>query len=178
MTSGEHLSQLVNYGVDIHSRQILLVGEVDADLYLRTIVGLIVLNQISNEPITVVINTHGGEVAQAFAIIEAIRESQAPVDTLAVGACMSAGVLILQAGSVRNATFGCSIMAHFGEETNSSGSEAKHNAELTKRMKRLIQERTQRSLKTVNKWLEADTYFTAQEALKQGLIDIVIGGPK
>jgi ATP-dependent protease ClpP protease subunit len=74
---------------------------------------------------------------------------------------------------VRSATPDCTIMLHFGEETNSSGSEAAHNAKLTKRMKEYLRKTTGRSAKTINKWLAADTYFTAPAARDAKLIDEV-----
>jgi ATP-dependent protease ClpP protease subunit len=163
--------------VDFDKRQVILVGEVSAEMFLTALSGSRILTQDADgilAPITFLINTDGGDVAQALAIHELISALPMPTRTHAVGACMSSGMLILQAGKVRSASPSCSLMVHFGEEMNTSGSEAKHNAEFTRRMKVLFRERTGRSAKAVNGWFDGDTFFTAEEALKAKLIDEVI----
>ena len=171
-------SALLEYAVDIAERKIYLTGEIGVALHLRMALGLRLISRSNSEklPITIVINSYGGEVCQALAIIEEMElaKRNVRIDTYAIGACQSAGTLILQAGQTRKASKDCSLMVHFGQETNESGNEAKHNSKLTKRMKDIYQERTGKGAKTINKWLDADTYFTAEEALKAKLIDEVI----
>ncbi len=169
-------SALLEYGIDVKERAIYIGGEISVRLHINTALGLRILTRDSNQPITIILNSYGGEVCQALAIIEEIQlaKNKAPINTFAIGACQSAGTLILQAGQVRKASKDCSLMVHFGQETNESGSEAKHNSKLTKRMKDIYQERTGKGAKTINKWLDADTYFTAEEALKAKLIDEVV----
>ena len=154
------------------NQPIFVVGSVDDQMFASLAKAL--QERDPMQPITIILNSDGGEVIQALGIYELLKSRPAPVTIHAIGACMSAAIVILQAAEHRYATPDCSLMVHFGEETNTSGSEASHNAELNKRMKRIIQERTKRSSKTVNKWFAADTYFTSEKAKKSNLIDEVL----
>lgn len=169
-TLNDNKYYLANWGIDVETKTVFIVGAIDEGLFLRLVIAL---RMFRGEACTVVLNSYGGEIVNALAMIEAMRAYSGQIRTHATGACMSAGALILQAGHVRSATPDCSLLVHFGHEENASGSQAKHNAKLTARMKQILKERTGKSPKTINKWLEADTYFTAEEALKAKLIDEV-----
>lgn len=52
-------------------------------------------------PITIYINTDGGDISAAFSVISAIEASKTPVITVALGKAISAGFLILLAGHHR-----------------------------------------------------------------------------
>jgi ATP-dependent Clp protease protease subunit len=131
------------------------------------------LRLFEGQDCTVIINSYGGEVVQLLAMLEAIEFYPGKVRTHATGACMSAAAILLQSGDVRSMTPDCTVMLHFGSEQNDSGAEAAHNAKINKRIKEYLRVATGRSPKTINKWLAADTFFTAPEAKKANLIDEV-----
>jgi ATP-dependent Clp protease protease subunit len=170
--SDKNPALLLEHGIDIENRTIILVGDVDESMFRRCLLGLRILGAGN---VRILLNTFGGDICQAFAIMELLDEHKAigNVNTHAIGACMSAGALILQAGTLRSASSSCSLMIHFGTEVNSSGNEASHNAGLSRRMKEYFKVRTGRSARAVSSWLDKDTYFTAEEARKQKLIDVV-----
>lgn len=62
--------------------------------------------------IHIMINSRGGTVPDAFAIINIIRTSKTPICTYAVGSCSSCAVLILIAGHYRCAYPYSKMMIH------------------------------------------------------------------
>jgi ATP-dependent Clp protease, protease subunit len=64
-------------------------------------------------PITVIINSSGGDVYTSFAIIDAIRGCKSPINTVGTGHIMSAASLILASGTgKRILTPNTSVMIH------------------------------------------------------------------
>lgn len=156
-------------------RVIHLYGDVDEELvksfYSQLQAGL----EVEPDEIKVFLSTGGGDVYCGYAIYDAIVSVQRagmPVTVIATGSCMSAGsMIILQAAEKRLATENCTLMVHFGEETNESTSDVKQNNKIFKIMKDLLIKRTGRPARTVSGWFKRDTYFDAAEALDKGLID-------
>jgi ATP-dependent Clp protease protease subunit len=60
------------------------------------------------------INSPGGELQAAFALIEVMEASKIPVETIALGQCVSAAMLILMSGTpgYRVITRTCASMSH------------------------------------------------------------------
>ena len=68
----------------------------------------------SLEPVTLMLNTPGGDVTSMFAIVDLMRASPIPVHTVGYGQVCSAGVLMLASGELghRSVTDSCMWMAH------------------------------------------------------------------
>jgi ATP-dependent protease ClpP protease subunit len=164
-----HNSLLLEHGISLDRRELYLSGEVDVLMYHKARIAAEMFRNTG--PFLVLLNSEGGDVYHALAIYEMFTAEGVEVDVHAVGACMSCGIVILQAGKHRTSGPMTTFMVHFGQETNESGSEAKSNAHLNKLMKQILQKRTGRTMRAVSKWMLADTYFTADEALKAGLLD-------
>ncbi len=95
------------------TRSILLTGEVDSDLANAICSQLKHLSALDSEDIiTLVINTPGGDVVQAMAIYDTIRSIENPVVTIVQGMAASAGLLLLQAGDFRVAMPNSKIFYH------------------------------------------------------------------
>lgn len=62
--------------------------------------------------LTLFINSPGGNLYDAFALIDVMRTSQIPIDTVGVGSIMSAAFLIFVAGAKRYIAPNASIMCH------------------------------------------------------------------
>jgi len=170
-------------GVDISRKVIHLVGPVDVEMTYQLIDGLTILRQYSSElisdtdreeysnrDITIFLNTEGGEVSQAFAMYDIIKQHD-NIDICCCGPVMSAGMVILQAARKRFALPSVELMVHYGEEYNNTASNNRHNYKLFKDMKRVIESRVKVKPRTVNGWFKTETFFTAKEALRYELID-------
>lgn len=127
--------------------------------------------------VVILLSSSGGEVYSAFGIVDLIENFPKPVDIIAVGHCMSAGMTILQAGTRRAATLNTHLLIHFGTETHDTKDQQKHHNSLEAKMIEQFVNRTGKSKRVVNKWISKESYFTAQEALAAGLIDEVLSKP-
>jgi ATP-dependent Clp protease, protease subunit len=71
------------------------------------------LNKTSVKPLTLYINSTGGDLYCAFALIDIMKQSYHPIRTIGIGAVMSAAFLIFASGArgeryaSRNASFMC-----------------------------------------------------------------------
>ena len=155
--------------VDLHNGIIELSGEVDVNMWRKTYRGMMQLSD--RDMITILLNTEGGDFYQGLAIHDLIRFSDIPVKVVCNGPVMSAGVLILAAGEERVALPKSQIMIHYGEDTSTSSTSARHNAEMLKLMKDIIGTKSKVKRATINGWFKKDTYFNSKQALKAGLVD-------
>jgi ATP-dependent Clp endopeptidase proteolytic subunit ClpP len=137
------------------------------------------------DPIELYISTHGGSASDMFAIYDIMRQVKKDIDisTIGVGKVMSAGVLLLAAGSKGKRKIGknCRVMLH----SVLGGSEGPiHSLENEMNEIRWTQDRyinaliaeTKLTQTTMKKLLEkhVNIYLSAEEAVKYGIADEVI----
>lgn len=95
---------------------ILLFGDINDDICAQAC-NVIIGEQYRPEPkekIRILINSPGGELQAAFALIEVMEASRIPIETIALGQCVQAAMLILMSGSKghRIITRTCASMSH------------------------------------------------------------------
>ena len=93
-------------------RNIYLFSDIDQNLCSQAIQQMYGFTESSQDPITFYINTNGGDVLHAFALIAAMKHCPAPIHTLGLGRVFSAGLLIYVAGAKRFAYPNTLFMAH------------------------------------------------------------------
>lgn len=139
--------------------------------------GLLILQHQSTEkPINLIINTMGGNVYQAMAMYDAIKSSPCEIIATATGALMSSGTLIIQAADVRMATPNTTFMIHNGSDSYDGETiNFERWAEFSKTMRsRFYDIYAERSGLDKAYWRRkcvSDTIFTAEQALREKLID-------
>ena len=74
----------------LKTRTILLSGEIDKESGERFIRQLLLLESLSSDPITVLIDSPGGDVDAGYAIFDMIRFVSAPVRIIGMGLVASA----------------------------------------------------------------------------------------
>lgn len=162
----------------------LLFDEVNQEAAKEVCTWIINAN-FAKEPPTIlnlIINSPGGDLNSAYAIIDLMQSSQIPIRTIGLGQIQSAGIMIFMAGTKgeRVLTPNTSIMSH----QYSWGVEGKHNElvairkefDLTyERMMNHYKTHTSLSEAKIKKYLlpSEDVYLTAKEALKLGICDKV-----
>lgn len=132
---------------------------------------------VNKDDVTVLISTYGGELYPALAIYDLIRvasDAGSRVTTVAIGACMSAGMVILQAGDRRGMTENSQLMTHYGEDGAEDVGDAKQNRYIHELHKKLVGNKSSVTKRTINSWYHKNTYFNAAKALEAGLIDEVV----
>ncbi len=182
-------------------RTIGLIGDVDEEKAGEIIYGMLALKESGKveedekpkksskkdayEPFNFYVSTHGGSASDMFAIYDVMRQikKECDINTIGVGKVMSAGVLLLAAGSKGKRKIGkhCRVMIH----SVLAGNEGPlHNLENELNEIRWTQERyvnaliaeTKLTKTTMNKLLDkhVNIYLSAVEAVKYGIADEVI----
>ncbi len=163
-------------------REVYITGIINSEVqyYLTRI--LTYLAEDAKKPITIILNTPGGMVADGLAIYDLLKSigKRAPIHIVATGQCMSMGAIILQAASKRLATTHCSLGLH---ELSASNVGSYSNTEDTQKEIRRTQGAlddiiTRRSGMTKKKLrgliARRDTVLTPDEALELNLLDGVV----
>lgn len=167
-------------------RALWLVGEICEEEQYDIIKWLHFFNDDSKRPVTIYINSYGGSIFTMNVIVDLINELKArgiEVTTVCLGVAMSAAAVILSAGSKghRYASPNSLMMIHsvqsFGGDTQLKTKDVINNAKLTERiqtnMETLLADFTGKSLREIKKAVEYESYMSAEEAVKFGLIDHV-----
>ena len=124
--------------------------------------------------------SEGGDMNAAFALIDIIRGSQMPVDTVGLGTIGSAGLLVFMAGAQRTLTPNTSILSHQWS-WGAHGKEHELFAQLkeyeltTKRMIAHYRKCTGLKETEIRKYLlpPEDVWLSANDAKKLGICDTV-----
>ena len=165
----------------LKNRIILLSGEINDACSSSIIAQLLYLDSISNEDISLYINSPGGSVSAGMAIYDTMNFIKSDVATICVGMAASMGAFLLSSGQKgkRSALPSSEIMIHQplgGAEGQAT--EIKIVAEYIKKLKKklntILAKNTKKSLKIIENDTERDHYLDAEEALEYGLIDKII----
>ncbi len=161
-----------------------LVGEIDEDNINDAIKWLVYENLDSRSKIlTLYINSTGGDLYSAFALIDIIRSSNHTVRTIAVGSAMSAAFLIFSAGDKGERYVGknTSLMCHqFSDSTEGKYHDIKatmkDNELSNQRMVDVLREATGLAPSVIKKKLlpASDVYLTPEEAVELGIADNIL----
>lgn len=162
-----------------------LVGEIEEDNIDRAIRWIVTENLKAEEKmLTLYINSEGGSLTNAFALIDIMRNSRVPIQTIGIGSIMSAAFLIFATGTKGYRSIGknTSIMSHqFSDEVTGKYHDIKacmkEQDYTNNRMIDVIMNASNKlDYKTVkNKFLAtSDVYFTAEELVRYGIADIVL----
>jgi len=131
-----------------------------------------------NKPISLYINSPGGDVTSGLAIYDTMQFSRAPISTTVIGQAASMGAILLAGGEKgkRSALPNARIMIHqpWGGVQGQVSDIEIHTKEY-QRLKILLHEilarHTGQTLKKITKDADRNYFMTAEEALEYGLID-------
>jgi ATP-dependent Clp protease protease subunit len=165
----------------LKSRSILLSGEVNKELAEKVIKQLLFLENASDEPIKIFIDSPGGDVDAGYAIFDMIRFVKPEVHTIGMGLVASAGALILLAAPKerRHGLPNSHYLIHqplSGIRGVATEIEihAKELEKLRVKINELISEETGQKKSKVEKDTDRDFWMSAPEALEYGLIGKVV----
>ena len=167
----------------LKSRTVVISQQVDAELTAKVLSQLVLLEQEGHEePVTVFINSPGGEIFSGFAIFDMLNFIACPVTTIVTGFAASMGSILSMAADKgrRFAMPQAKIMIHqpllMGYQGRASECEIQAREILKTRdhLVKLYSEQTGKSREEIKKALDRDNWFTAKEALEYGLLDKVV----
>ena len=172
---------------DIYSRLlkeriIILNGPVHDELASVVTAQLLFLeSEDPTSPISMYINSPGGVVTAGLAIYDTMQYIQPAVATLCMGQAASMGSLLLAAGAdgMRRALPNAQIMLH--QPSGGAQGQASDIAIVAKeilktraKLNDIYVHHTKKPLADVEKVMDRDSYFTAQEAMDFGVVDEVV----
>ena len=161
-------------------RKIKLIGEVNEVMYEHFSTELDELLAKSSKPIEVELNSEGGLSIDALAIVGRMKTAPCPFYVTVYGRAMSAAVLILAAGNRRRMSNIAWLMYHEDcGKVKGNTSDMKFAAlrfeQEEQQWAELLQKYTGRAASQWRAFAKQTTYFSAEEALKVGLIDEIVG---
>lgn len=166
------------YGEFYKYRIIFLNGEINDDLAQTTIMKLLMLDSLSNEDITMYINSPGGSVSAGLAIYDTIQHIESNVSTVGVGMCASMGAFLLMAGAhgKRFVLPHSQILIH--QPLGGVAGQATEIQLVAERLLRtrqqineIIAKHTGQTIERIQADTERDCWMWAEEAIEYGLVD-------
>jgi ATP-dependent Clp protease protease subunit len=162
-----------------------LTGEITEENVNECIKWLVYENLEAKEKVlTLYVNSSGGDLYQAFALIDIMRNSKHVVRTVGIGSVMSAAFLIFTSGDQgeRHLAANTGIMCHQFAGGGSDAkfhdlkAEMKENELLNKKMVEILKNATGLAPSRIKTKLlpASDVYLTAQEAIELGVADHLI----
>lgn len=174
------------YAYDLYSRLlkdriIFITGEINDSSANIIISELLYLDSLSNEDISIYINSPGGSVTSGMAIYDTMNYIKSDVKTIVVGMAASMAAFLLACGKKgkRYALCNSEIMIHQplggaqGQATDIKIA-CERILKLKNSLNKILSEKTGQSLKKITKDTDRDNYMSAIEAKKYGLIDEII----
>lgn len=164
-------------------REINISEAITAELAERVISQISYLEeQEGDDRIWINLNSVGGEVYAALAIIDKLKSTHCTSIITVRGLAASAAALILSAGTFRRATVHSDIMVHQPRSEGSIGgtvtdmeTNAMHAIELKNKVAAILAETTGNTFKKILELTEKDCWLSPSEALEFGIIDEIEG---
>lgn len=169
-------------------REVYLIGDIEKDTARATIERLRELASDSSKPITLYINSAGGNVTDGLALHDTIRHIVSrgvEVTIIVQGMAYSMGSIVLQAASQgrRLAFPHSSIMIHEPakwagwQSTTAAAQHLERLKQMQDQIYRILSARSGRPLRQIIRDTKrTDLYLDAQRALEYGVIDAVMAG--
>jgi ATP-dependent Clp protease protease subunit len=168
-------------------RTISLFGEINEELAGEVVFGIhaLAMDTDTDKPIEIMISTPGGSASDMFAIYDVMRyhRDEQDIETYGLGKVMSAGVLLLAAGTKGKRKIGkyCRVMLHQCSAGNvgtvsSLKNEMKEIDVLQSQYLSALAAETNLNLKQLRRLISKNQniYLSAQEALEYGIVDIIV----
>lgn len=172
--------------LDIYSRllydRIIYMGEEFTPESCNLIVTqLLYLNNLSNDPIDIYINSSGGSVIDGLSVIDTINLIKSPVNTICTGLAASMGAVLLSCGTKGNRA----VLPHSRVMIHqvSSGmwgtfSDLEIELKQTERCKqdiyKILAENLNKPYEEIEKLCDRNNWFIGQEAVDLGIVDKVL----
>jgi ATP-dependent Clp protease protease subunit len=164
------------------------VGEEKLAELVQAILYMDELNKMEKDPeewkpIDFYLSTYGGSADDMFALYDIMRQIESEIHTIGVGKVMSAGVLLLAAGTKGKRKIGkyCRVMIH-SAMAGSHGSlpnllnELEALQQIQEDYISALSAETKMTKEEIKKMLErkVNVYLSAEEAVELGIADIII----
>jgi len=167
----------------LKDRVVFLVGPVN-DVSANLIVAQLLFLESENpdKDVFLYINSPGGSVTAGMAIYDTMQFIKPDVSTLCIGQAASMGAFLLAAGAAgkRVCLPNSRVMIHqpsggFQGQASDIEIHAKEILYLRERLNKMLAKHTGQTVKAIEKDSDRDNFMSADEAVKYGLVDKVLG---
>jgi ATP-dependent Clp protease, protease subunit len=158
-----------------------LYGDIEEENIMDAIYWITYENLLPGDhPLTLYVNSDGGSLQDAFALIDVMRKSKKPVHTIGIGSICSSAFMIFAAGEKGHRLISPTATAMCHQYTDALTGKyhdikatSKEHELINKRMVDLLKEFTDQNSATIKRKLLApsDSYFTAEELIELGVAD-------
>ena len=161
----------------LKNRIILLSGEINDDSANIIIAQLLYLDSISNEDISIYINSPGGSITSGMAIYDTMNLIKSDVSTICVGIAASMAAFLLSSGTKgkRYCLPNSEVMIHQplggaqGQATEIDIA-AKRILNLKEKLNTILARNTKKNLRQIEKDTDRDYFMDAKASLDYGII--------
>jgi ATP-dependent Clp protease protease subunit len=164
-------------------KRIIMLGTPINDQIANLIVAqlLFLANEDDSKPISMYINSPGGQVYSGMAIYDTMQQVECPISTVAVGFTASFGTVLLTAGTngMRYALPNATIHMHQplgGAQGQASdiAIQAQEILRLRSSLNNILAIHTGQTVERIEEDTDRDIYMDAQQAMEYGLVDKVL----
>ena len=164
------------------NRNVFLQGTIDSDMANQFLSQLLYLEQELEEPVTIYINSPGGEVNAGLVIYDAIQGSNLEINMICTGMAASMAAIHLAGGQKGNRYIleHSKVMIHEPLLANGVGGSAtsiknisESILETRKIVNGILAEHTGKSIEEINEATSFDNYMNAKEAIEFGICDAI-----
>lgn len=167
------------------TRTIIISEEVSQKLAGRVCTQLLYLQELSNDPVKILINTQGGHVEAGDTIHDMIKFVKPEIIMIGTGWVASAGILIYLAAKKENrySLPNTRYLIHqpsggaYGQATDIK-IEAEEIVKMKKRLNKIISDGTGQPFDRVAKDSDRNFWLGAEEAIEYGIVNKIISSVK
>lgn len=165
----------------LKSRTVIISGEINQALAEKVVTQLLILEEMSDEPIKIFINSQGGHVESGDTIHDMIKFIKPKVIMIGTGWVASAGITIYLAADKENrySLPNTRYMIHqplggFNGQATDIGIEAEEILRVRKRINTIISEATGQPLEKVDKDTDRNYWLSSNDAIDYGIVSKII----
>lgn len=162
-------------------RCVSISGEINEESAVDFTDKILDLNLESNEPITVLINSNGGEINSGLLMYDAIVGSKAPIRMICRGKAYSMGAVLFACAKERYMLPNSELMLHqpmLGGKVLGNASSIKSISdsmlETKKKINKLLSKHTKKTEEEIDEATSFDHYFSPEESIEFNLCDEII----
>ena len=164
------------------SRNVFLTGEINSDTANDFLSQLLFLQKEANEPVTIYINSPGGEVNAGLMIYDAIQGCGLPINMICTGMAASMAAVLLAGGQPgrRYILEHSKVMIHeplIQGGVGGSATSIKNISESILKTREIcngiLAKHTGKTMEEINEATGFDHYMNADEAIRFGICDAV-----
>ena len=163
-------------------RKLFLTGDINSDTANGFLKEFLYLENESPEPVTIYINSPGGEINAGLVIYDVIQASSLPITMVCTGMAASMAAILLAGGQEGRRLIlpHSKVMIHepllaggVGGSASSIRNISDSILETREIVNKILAKHTGKTLKEINKATSFDNYMNAEEAVAFGICDAV-----